>query len=737
METIKNQSRRDFIKSSAAVGGGLTLGFYLPGTVGVALADAGGGYAMPNAWVKIGADNQVTILVARSEMGQDVATSMPMLVCEELDVDVNKVTVEFAPPAEVYINSLLGGQLTGGSTSVRDAWEKLRKAGASARMMLVAAAAQEWGVDAGQVRAENGALIGPGGKRMSYGMAAPKAAQMEVPKDVPLKPASAFKVVGNVKQKRLDTPRKVKGEPSFGIDTRVPGMLYAAVAMSPYMGGKVKGYDDARAKSMPGVKAVVQYGRGVAVVADSYWQAKKAKDLLRIDWDQGPNAGLDMQKIWSGLREAAKQDGAVFRQSGNADQALEAAGKTITATYQLPFLSHSPMEPMNTTAHVMADKAVIISPTQFQQLIPHVVAGVTGLKPEQVEVQTTYLGGGFGRRLEMDFVIDAAEISKLAGGVPVKLVWSREDDMTHDSYRPAGLYTMTAGMDASGKMSAFRFHSTSPSISARMFPSIVKDGIDPFAVEAIDNFPYRVPNLKLTYQMHDTGVQVGYWRAVSHNLNALALECFIDECAAAAGADPLEYRLSMVEQGQENQKFALFGGGWKVGPRMKTALEMVRDKSGWGTPLAKGRGRGIALMEGYNTVIAVVAEVTVSAGYDVSVDRIVAVVDAGPLVHPDQAVAQMQGCFNFGQSACMWGEITVNNNTIEQNNFDMYRVARMNEAPKSIELHWVKPGDGQPPGGLGEPGTAVVQPAIANAIYAATGKRVRTLPLTPENIRAA
>ena len=329
MENIQNQSRRDFIKSSTAVGGGLTLGFFLPGTVSVATADAGGGFAMPNAWVKIGADNQITIMVARSEMGQDVATSMPMLVCEELDVDVNTVKVEFAPPGEVYINSLLGGQLTGGSTSVRDAWEKLRKAGASARMMLVAAAAQEWGVDAGQVRAENGSLIGPGGKRMSYGMAAPKAAQLEVPKDVPLKPVSAFKVVGNVKQKRLDTPRKVKGEPSFGIDTRVPGMLYAAVVMSPYIGGKVKSFDDSRAKNMPGVKSVVQYSRGVAVVADSYWQAKKAKDLLRVEWDQGPNAGLNMTKIWAGLRTASEQPGAVFRENGNADQALSGAPRRL------------------------------------------------------------------------------------------------------------------------------------------------------------------------------------------------------------------------------------------------------------------------------------------------------------------------------------------------------------------------------------------------------------------------
>jgi isoquinoline 1-oxidoreductase beta subunit len=592
-------------------------------------------------------------------------------------------------------------------------------------------------VDASQVRAENGNLIGPGSKRMSYGMAAPKAAQMEPPKDVPLKPASAFKVVGNAKQKRLDTPQKVKGEPTFGIDTRVPGMLYAAVAMSPYLGGKVKAYDDSRAKNMPGVKSVVQYSRGVAVVADSYWQAKKAKDLLEIDWDEGANAGLNMQKIWGDLKEASKQPGAVFRESGDADQALSGAAKTVTSTYQLPFLSHSPMEPMNTTAHVTGDKAVIITPTQFQQLIPHVVAGATGLKPEQVQVTTTYLGGGFGRRVEVDYAIDAAEISKAAGGVPVKMVWSREDDMTHDSYRPAGLYTLTAALDSSGKMTGVRFHSTSPSISARLFPSIVKDGIDPFAVEGIDNFPYAVPNIKFTYQMHDSGVTPGYWRAVSHNLNAVALECFIDECANAAGKDPIEFRLSQIDMSESKHAWSGLSAGVSVGPRIKAALQLARDKSGWGKPLAKGKGRGVAVMEGYNSVIAIVTEVTVSPNYDVAVDRVVAVVDAGPLIHPDQALAQMESCINFGQSACMFGEITVKDNTIQQNNFDMYRVVRMEEAPKAIEIHWIKPAANQPPGGLGEPGTAVIQPAIANAIFAATGKRVYRLPLTPENIRAA
>ena len=735
MDTIRNEARRDFIKASAAVGGGLALGFYLPGGVGTAeAADA----AQPNAWVRITPDNQVTILVARSEMGQAVATSMPMLVAEELEVDVNKVKVDFAPPGEAYINSLLGGQLTGGSTSVRDGWEKLRKAGASARMMLVAAAAQQWGVDASQCKAENAVIKGPGGKQLTYGAVAAAAAQMEPPKDVPLKPTSQWKIIGNAKQKRLDTPAKVAGTPMFGLDTRVPGMLYAACALTPYFGGKVKSFDDTRAKKMPGVKAVVQYSRGVAVVADSYWQARKAKDLLQIDWEEGENAGLNQAKIWAGLREAHKQPGAVFRNYGDTDGALSGAAKTVTATYQLPFLSHSPMEPMNTVAHVMSDKAIIITPTQFQQLVPHVVAGVTGLKPEQVEVRTTYLGGGFGRRIEMDFVIEAAEISKAAGGVPVKMVWTREDDMTHDSYRPAGLYSMTGGLDSSGKLVALRFSSTSPSITSRMFPSVVKDGLDPFAVEGIDNFPYAVPNLKFTYQIHDTGVKVGYWRAVSHNLNAVAVESFIDECANAAGKDPIAFRLGMLDT-DISHKHALSGlsAGVPVGDRMKAALEMVREKSGWGSPLTAGRGRGVAVMEGYNTVTAMVVEVTVSRNYDVSVDRVVAVVDAGPLVHPDQSEAQVQSCINFGQSACMFGEITIKNNSVEQSNFDQYRIVRINEAPKKIEISWIKGAAGQPPGGLGEPATAVVQGAIANAIFAASGKRVRMLPFTPENISAA
>ncbi|MBI1394661.1 MAG: molybdopterin-dependent oxidoreductase [Betaproteobacteria bacterium] len=734
MENTKMPARRTFLKGSAAVGGGLALGFYLPAATKVAQAEAM--THSPNAWVKIGTDNSITLMCARSEMGQDVYTSLAMLIAEELEVDVNKVRVEFAPPAEVYINSLLGGQLTGGSTSVRDAWEKLRKAGASARMMLTAAAAQKWGVDAGQCKASGGMVMGPGGKRATYGSLAEDAAKMEVPKDVPLKPVTEFKQVGSKAQKRLDTPLKVAGQGIFGIDTRVPGMLYASVKMPPMIGGKVKSYDDSRAKNMPGVKAVVQYSRGVAVVADSFWQAKKARDLLDVEWDAGPNGDNDMAKVWKGLEDAAAQPGAVFRELGDADTALPTSAKVYKATYKLPFLSHSPMEPMNTVADVRSDGATIITPTQFQQLVPFVVAGATGLKPEQINVITTFLGGGFGRRVEVDYTIDAAEISK-AVGAPVKMVWTREDDMTHDSYRPGGIYTVVMGVDGDGKPVAYKYHGTSPSISARLFPSIVKDGIDPFAVEAIDNYPYNVPNHKLTYQMYDAGITPGYWRGVSHNLNCYVVEGFIDEVAAAVGKDPIQYRIDNLEYTGEKHKWSGLSAGVPVGGRMKVVLEEVRAKSGWGKKLPDGQGMGVAVMEGYNTVMSAVAQVSVTKNYDVIVDKVTYVVDAGQVIHPDQANAQIESCTVFGMSACLWGEITVKNGGVQQDNFDQYRVVRMNEAPKSIDIHWIKPAKDQPPGGLGEPATAVVQAAIGNAIFAATGIRVREMPFTPENIKGA
>jgi len=732
---VKNEARRDFLKVGGTVAGGLALGFYYP--TGPKIARAAASHS-PNAWIKIGTDNTVTIMVARSEMGQDVYTSMPILVAEELEVDINSVNVEFAPPAEVYINALLGGQLTGGSTSVRDGWEKLRKAGASARMMLCAAAADKFGVDVSKCVAQNG-IVKAGRKKATYGELAEAASAVEVPKDVPLKPASEWKVIGNAKVARLDTVAKVNGTAGFGVDTRVPGMLYAAVWMPPQtMGAKVESYDDSRAKNMPGVKAVVQYSRGVAVVADSWWTAKKAKDMLVVRYDAGPNAGKDMKQIWEELEMGAVEPGVPFRTAGNTDEGMSKAAQTVTAEYRLPFKSHSPMEPQNTVADVRGDKAIIITPTQFQQIVPHVVSGAIGLKPEQIEVITTFLGGGFGRRVETDYCIDAAEISK-AVGAPVKMVWSREDDMMHDSYSPGGIYKLTAGLDSNGHIAAMEYKATSPSISAVLFPSLVKDGIDPFAVEGIDNFPYKTPDLKFTYQLTDVGVRPGYWRAVSHNNNAPALECFIDECAQAAGADPIQYRIDQLDMDTSGAKKHAWSGlsaGVPVGSRMKKALEEVRTKAKWGKKMPAGSGQGVAVMEGYNTVIAVVAEVSVDSASNVTLDKITSVVDAGQLVHPDQALAQMQSCFIYGQNVAMYGEITITDGTTDQTNFDTYRTTRMNDAPKVMDIHFIK-GDGSFAGGLGEPGTAVIVPAIGNAIAAATGKRVRQTPYSPERIASA
>lgn len=725
---IADAGRREFLKTGGSVAGGLALGFCLPVMAGAAARDTS---VRINAWIRIAPNDTVTIFCARSEMGQGVYTSMTMLVAEELEVDPAKVKVEFAPVGQVYNNALLGGQLTGGSTSVRDAWEKLRKAGATARVMLVSAAAKKWGVDPDDCKASDGVVTGPGKKKATYGQLAARAAIMDVPKDVPLKALTHFKVIGNPKQKRLDTPAKVKGHAQFGIDVRVPGMLYAAVAMSPVIGGKVASFYDARARAVPGVKAVVQYSRGIAVVADSWWQAKKAKDLLQIHWDGGLSANADQQSIREGMRSAAEQPGTVLFEQGGADETDKPA-QSIDATYQLPFLAHATMEPQNTLADVRIDRAIIHTPTQFQQLVPHAVAGATGLKPEQVEVITTFLGGGAGRRVEVDYVIDAAEISR-AVGVPVKMIWSREDDMAHDAYFPASVVKVSADVDAGGKPVALRMHSTSPAVANDLMPVFIGDSIDPLVPGRVDNYPYDTPNIKLTAQAHDTGVPSSGWRAVSHGFNAMVLECFIDELATSAGKDAIHFRLDMLENKIAGRRQSGLPGEVSASARVKRVLEEVRSKSGWGRPLPTGRGTGIALIQACNTVIAMVAQVNVSVALDVAIEKVTAVVDAGIIVHPDQALAQIQGAIVVGQSACMWGEITIDNGGIEQTNFDSYRVARMSDAPKTLDISFI--GSDGAPGGLGEPAIAAIQAAIGNAIFSACGKRCRTLPYTPENIK--
>ena len=703
MTTLKNPSRRTFLKSSAVAGGALVIGVQLP----QAFAKAEVKTSMPNAWIRIGSDNSVTILCARSEMGQGVVMALPTLVAEELEVDLKKIKVEFAPPGEMYVNEMLGGQITGGSASVRDAWEKLRVAGAKARVMLTEAAAQQWGVDAAKCTASNGMIMGPGGKKASYGSLAEAASKRTPPKEVQLKDPSKWRYIGKP-LKRMDTAGKVNGTAEFGIDVKLPGMLYASLAQCPVIGGKVVSVDDAKAKSMPGVKHIVKISDGVAVVADSWWQAKQARDALTINWDEGPNKALSSEGVFKGLADAMAKPGASIKKQGDADAAMKSAAKTVQATYQMPFLSHSPLEPMNFTADVRKDSALLIGSIQFQQMAMGMASQITGLKPEQITVRTTYLGGGFGRRIDCDYLAQAVEISK-AIQKPVKLVWTREDDMTHDFYRPASLTQMSAALDANGKPTALSLKMSSPSVTSRLFAEVVKDGVDPFMTEAI-LVPYDIPNQSVATVIHEPGLRVGYLRSVSHALNVFANESFIDEMAVAAGKDPYQYRLALLEKQ----------------PRYANVLKLAAEKAGWGKPLPPGMARGIALMEGYDTYMAQVAEVSV-VNNAIKVHRVVVAVDLGRVVNPNIVQQQLESNIVFGLTALLYGDITLKDGRVEQTNFDTYKLVRMPETPK-IEMHIVQ--STEKPGGIGEPGMALLNPAVANAVFALTGKRLRKMPFT-------
>jgi len=705
-------SRRSFLKTSAAVTGGLMLGFNLPGTQGEAMA--AGTVHTPNAWVHIADNNVITLLSARSEMGQGVYTSMPMLIAEELHVDINQIKVAAAPPEAVYVNALLGAQITGGSTSVREGWLKLRVAGAQVREMLLTAAATRWNVDRDLLKADKGMIYGPKGLKSTYGELAESAARMPVPEKPPLKDPQDFKIIGK-RTKRVDTPAKVNGTAEFGIDVKLPGMVYASLAQCPVIGGKVKSFDGAKVKASPGVIDVVQISDGVAVVATSWWQAKKARDLLNIQWDEGAGAALSDASVIDGTRQALKTGKVleITKPQGDVAAALKGAAKVVEAEYVIPMQAHAPLEPMNFTAHVQGNKALLIGPTQFQQGAQGAVAGALGLKPEDITLQTTFLGGGFGRRLELDFIVQAAEISK-AVNKPVKLLWTREDDMTHDFYRPVGVNQLKAGLDASGKPVALHFKVASQSVTQRAF-GLPKDTMDPFMAEAAVT-GYNIANTQHDLVIHDTGIRVGYWRAVSHNMNAFANESFMDELAKAAGKDPYEYRMSLLA-GK---------------PRFAHVLKLAADKAGWGKPLAKGRALGIALMEGYDTYMAQVAEVSLNDSGEVQVHRVSVAADLGHMVNPDTVEAQLQSSIIFGMGAALKHQITMVNGRVQETNYHNFQPVRMNEVPK-IDIMLVK--STEKPGGIGEPATAVVAPAIANAVAKLTGKRVRRLPITAEALK--
>jgi isoquinoline 1-oxidoreductase beta subunit len=713
--TIRTEvSRRGFLQASAVTGSGLMLGIALPGSVGEALA-AGTLYT-PNAWVHIADDNTITLLSARSEMGQGVYTSMPMLIAEELNVDLRQIKVAIAPPnTKLYGNALLGGpQLTGGSTSVRDGWEKLRIAGAQVREMLISAAADQWKVDRSTLRAENGMVLGANGKKATYGSLAAAASKLPIPEKVALKDPSDFRIVGK-RTKRLDTPAKVNGTAEFGIDVKLPGMVYASLEQCPVIGGTVKSFDASKAKSMPGVIDVVQIPDGIAIVADTWWHAKKAREGLTVVWDEGAGASVTDKAMFDGIRAGASADKLIpLKAVGDADAVIKAATKVVKAEYAMPLLSHSPLEPMNFTAHYHDNKIDLIGPTQWQDASQATIAKVLNVKPEDVSVRTTFLGGGFGRRIDIDFVIQAAQISK-AVNRPVKLLWTREDDMTHDFYRPQSIHNVAAALGDDGKPTAMTFRMTSQSITGRVF-GLPLDVQDPLMTEAAIA-AYEIPATKHEMVKHEAGVRVGYWRSVSHALNAWANETFIDECAVAAGKDPLAYRLSLLAEH----------------PRHANVLKIAADKAGWGTPAPAGHFRGIALMEGYDTYMAQVAEVSMKDGVPV-VHKVTVAADLGRMVNPDTVEAQIQSGIIFGLTAALYGEITLDKGRVQQTNFHQYKMVRMNEAPQ-IDITLVP--STEKPGGIGEPATALIGPAVGNAVFAATGKRLRRMPMTAENIAAA
>jgi isoquinoline 1-oxidoreductase beta subunit len=713
MKTITTSSRRDFLKVSGALGSGLLIGVSVPFTTGPQEAKAAGTIHTPNAWVHIADDNTITLLSARSEMGQGVYTSMPMLIAEELNVDLKKIKVAIAPPGAVYVNALLGAQITGGSTSVREGWEKLRVAGAQVREMLVAAAAAKWSVPADSLKAADGVVSG-GGKSATYGELAADAAKLPVPEKPKLKDPKDFTIVGK-RTSRLDTPAKTFGTAEFGIDVELPGMLYASIEQCPVIGGKVKSADTAKAKGMPGVVDVVQIPDGVAVVAKSYWQAKKARDSLKVEWDEGPGAALSSDSMMANIR-AASTSGKVLpiqKPVGNADEAMKGAAKTVSAEYTLPLQAHAPLEPMNFTADWNNGKPLLVGPTQFQQGAQGAVAAALGVKPDDITLKTTFLGGGFGRRLELDFVVQAAQVSK-AVGKPVKVLWTREDDMAHDYYRPQALNQLQAGVDKDGNPVALKFKVTSQSVTQRAF-GLPKDTLDPFMAEAAVA-AYEIPNTQHDLVINDAGLRVGYWRAVSHNMNAFANESFMDELAANAKKDPYEFRMGLL----------------KGKPRFANVLKLAAEKADWGKPLPAGRGRGIALMEGYDTYMAQVAEVSVTDN-KVKVHRVVVAVDLGRMVNPDTVEAQIQSSVNFGMTAALKSKITVDKGRVQQGNFDTFEVLRMDESP---QIDIVVVDSTEKPGGIGEPATALIGPAIANAVFAATTKRVRTLPITSAELKA-
>jgi isoquinoline 1-oxidoreductase beta subunit len=722
MSNVQLVPRRRFLQTTAVATAGLVIGFRLP-LAGEA-AEARGEFA-PNAFLRIGPDGRVTVIVGKSEMGQGVYTALPMIVAEELDADWSQVSVESAPVAPEYNHTAFGIQMTGGSTSVWSSYDQLRQAGAMARAMLVAAAAAAWGVEPASCRTEKSFVIHEATKqRLSYGSLAEAASRLSLPLEVALKDPKDFRLIGKP-TRRLDTPEKTNGQAVFGIDVKLPDLLTAVIARPPVFGAKVRSVNSDRALAIPGVKGVHQVDSGVAVVAEGFWPAKRGRDALRIEWDEGPWADFSTVKQREQYVELARKPGLVARNDGDAASALASATKKIEAEYEVPYLAHATMEPLNCVVDLRDDGCEIWTGTQFQTMDRAAAAAAAGLKPEQVQIRTTLLGGGFGRRANpvSDFVVEAVQVAK-AVKAPVKVVWTREDDTRGGYYRPFWYDRIAAGLDASGAPVAWTHTVVGQSIMAgTAFESFIQDGIDGSSVEGAADLPYAIPNLRVELHSPKLGVPVLWWRSVGHSHTAFVVESFLDELAHAAGKDPVEMRRALLAEH----------------PRHRGVLELAAEKAGWGKPLPAGRGpstslrtgRGIAVHESFGSFIAQVAEVSVSKTGGLRVERVVCAIDCGQVVNPDTIQAQMESGIIFGLTAALKGEITFKQGRAQQRNFHDYQMLRIDETPE-IEVHIVPSTEKH--GGVGEPGVPPIAPAVANAIFAATGKRLRRLPIRAEDL---
>jgi len=698
MATKTTLTRSEFIKVSTTAGTGLALAFCLPWWRGSDAAQTSGTFR-PNVWVSIDTTGTVTITMHRSEMGQKIWTALPMIVAEELETDWSKVRVR-----QGDLNPVYGGQTTGGSASVRTSYDKLRKAGAVAREMLITAAAQTWNVPRSSCRAESGAVIHvPTNRKLTYGQLVETAALLPVPAEVPLKDPKEFKIIGRA-LKSLDAASKIDGSAIFGYDLKLPGMLTAVVARCPVFGGRVGSYDDSAARAVPGVRQVARISSGVAVVADDTWAALQGRKALKVTWDKGPNADLSSAGISRMLQAAAETPGTVLRSDGDAHQALTKAAKTLAAAYEVPYLDHAPMEPMNCTARVTQDECEIWAPTQSPGSAQQTGMGVTGLPAEAVKVHTLKMGGGFGRRLQWDYVQDAVEVAR-ALDVPVKVIRTRDEDIQHGFYRPATYHKVQGGLDKSARPVVWTHRVSGPSDD---WHGMITGGAPELA--------YAIPNVHVDYVMSDIPVPIGAWRSVAHTQNAFVNECFIDELATTAVKDPYEFRRGLLREH----------------PRHRGVLDLVVEKAGWGKRLPGGRFQGLAVHFSYQSYAAIVSEVSLDRRGNLKIHKMVCAIDCGTVINPDGVRSQVEGGIVMGLTAALYGAITLEKGRVQQSNFHNYKLLTMREMPV-VEAHIVP--STEPPTGVGEPPVPPTPPALVNAIYAATGKRIRRLPIDPEELR--